>query len=265
MNDHETVVKKDLDVPNTYHATGDASAMLANRISWFYDLNGPSVTVNTACSGSLVALHLACQSIRTGETTMVRIATYRIVTSGSLTMGANANNIFQGLVCGSNLMFAPESTSGLSNLNFLSPDGRCYAFDERANGYARGEGITCVVIKSLTAALEDGDTIRAIICGTGVNSDGRTPGVTQPSSEAQASLIRETYSRFGLDLSSTRYFEAHGTGTKLGDPLEARAIADVFKPLQRQGERLYIGALKSNIGHLGTFNVLSSVAAALHD
>ncbi|KAL8704356.1 MAG: hypothetical protein Q9201_002481 [Fulgogasparrea decipioides] len=208
MNDHETVVKKDLDVPNTYHATGNASAMLANRLSWFYDLSGPSVTVNTACSGSL------------------------------------------GLVCGSNLIFAPENTSGLSNLNFLSPDGKCYAFDEKANGYARGEGIACVIIKSLAAALEDGDTIRAIIRATGVNSDGRTPGITQPKLEAQVSLIRETYSRFGLDSSSTRYFEAHGTGTKLGDPLEASAIAEVFKTQQRKGERLYVGALKSNIGHL---------------
>ena len=151
----------------------------------------------------------------------------------------------------------------MSNLNFLSPDGRCYAFDERANGYARGEGITCIVIKSLASALEDGDTIRAIVRGTGVNSDGRTPGVTQPNSKAQISLIRETYERFGLDISSTRYFEAHGTGTKLGDPLEAKAIAEVFQPSQIKGEPFYVGALKSNIGHLGMSHLLSSATTVL--
>ncbi|KAG9235749.1 phenolpthiocerol synthesis polyketide synthase ppsA [Amylocarpus encephaloides] len=238
MNDHETMVHRDLEMPNTYHATGNASAMLANRISWFYNISGPSMSVNTACSGSLVALHLACQSLRTGETTM-------------------------GLVCGSNLLFAPENASGLSNLNFLSPNGKCYAFDERANGYARGEGIACLIIKPVSAAIRDGDTIRALIRGTGVNSDGRTPGITQPSSEAQISLIRSTYSRFGLDTSRTRYFEAHGTGTALGDPLEAKAIATVFSRKQRGDSPLYVGALKSNIGHLEGASGLAGVIKAI--
>ncbi|KAF2816383.1 uncharacterized protein BDZ99DRAFT_542807 [Mytilinidion resinicola] len=233
-NDHETMVHKDIEIPNTYHATGSASSILANRVSWFYNLNGPSVAVNTACSGSLVALHLACQSLRTGETTM-------------------------GLVCGSNLIFAPENTAGLSNLNFLSPDGKCFAFDERANGYARGEGIASLVIKPLSSAIRDGDTIRAVIRGTGVNSDGRTPGISQPSSEAQISLMRGVYSRFGLDMSRTRYFEAHGTGTAVGDPLEAEAISTVFNQSQQRDSPLYVGALKSNIGHLEGASGLAGV------
>lgn len=122
----------------------------------------------------------------------------------------------QGIVCGSNLIFAPESTAGLSSLNFLSPDGKCYSFDSRANGYARGEGIATLIIKPLSAARRNGDSIRALIRGTGVNSDGRTPGISQPSCDAQVSLMRDTYTRFGLDPAKTRYFEAHGTGTAVG-------------------------------------------------
>jgi acyl transferase domain-containing protein len=168
------------------------------------------------------------------------------------------------LVCGSNLLFSPESTAGLSNLNFLSPDGKCYSFDERANGYARGEGIVSLVIKPLSTAIQDGDTIRALIRGTGVNSDGRTPGITQPSSEAQVALIRETYRRFGLDPSLTRYFEAHGTGTAIGDPLEAKAIATVFKQRQRgRDSPMFVGALKSNIGHLEGASGLAGVIKAI--
>ena len=105
----------------------------------------------------------------------------------------------------------------MSNLNFLSPDGKCYSFDERANGYARGEGIVSLVIKPLSAAIQDGDTVRALIRGTGVNQDGRTTTITQPSCNAQVALIKKTYKDFGLDPSSTRYFEAHGTGTAIGD------------------------------------------------
>jgi acyl transferase domain-containing protein len=166
-------------------------------------------------------------------------------------------------VCGSNLLLTPESTNGLSNLNFLSPDGKCYSFDERANGYSRGEGIVSLVIKPLSAAIQDGDPIRALIRGTGVNSDGRTPGITQPSSEAQIALIRKTYSSFGLDPSLTQYFEAHGTGTSLGDTLEAKAIATVFSPEQRGDRPLYVGAVKSNIGHLEGASGLASVVKSI--
>jgi acyl transferase domain-containing protein len=138
----------------------------------------------------------------------------------------------------------------LSNLNFVSPDGISYSFDHRANGYSRGEGFGVVVLKPLKAALAAGDTIRAVIRATGVNQDGRTPGITQPSSDAQKDLIRATYRRAGLDMRSTRFFESHGTGTPIGDPTEAAAIREAFSPHISSERPLYIGALKSNIGHL---------------
>lgn len=137
----------------------------------------------------------------------------------------------------------------LANAGFLSPDSICYSFDQRANGYARGEGFGIVILKSLSKALEDNDTIRAVIRGSRTNQDGRTPGLTQPSIEAQERLIRETYRSAGLDMRTTRFVEAHGTGTALGDPIEAIAIGSAFKD-EATTEPVYIGAVKSNIGHL---------------
>jgi acyl transferase domain-containing protein len=130
----------------------------------------------------------------------------------------------------------------------MSPDCTCYSFDERANGYSRSEGFGVILLKRLSQAIDDGDTIRAIIRSTGCNQDGHTPGITQPSQAAQERLTRETYQRAGLDLNVTRYFEAHGTGTMLGDPTEACAISDAFTARTTE-DPLYVGALKSNIGH----------------
>jgi acyl transferase domain-containing protein len=142
----------------------------------------------------------------------------------------------------------PDTTALLSALNMMSPDSTCYSFDERANGYSRSEGFGVILMKRLSQAISDGDTIRAVVRSTGCNSDGHTPGITQPSQSAQEQLTRETYQRAGLDLDITRYFEAHGTGTMLGDPTEARAISNSF-PTRTTADPLYIGALKSNIGH----------------
>lgn len=130
----------------------------------------------------------------------------------------------------------------------MSPDSTCYSFDERANGYSRSEGFGVVILKRLSQAIKDGDMIRGIVRSTGCNQDGRTPGITQPSQAAQERLTRETYERAGLDLDDTRYFEAHGTGTTLGDPTEAGAISNAFT-MRTKDDPLYIGALKSNIGH----------------
>lgn len=137
----------------------------------------------------------------------------------------------------------------LSNMHFLSPDSKCYSFDHRAN-YARGEGSSVVVLKLLSKAMQDGDLIRAVIRATGSNQDGRTPGITQPSQDAQVELIREVYSAGGLNTKTTRFFEAHGTGTTVGDSVEAAAISTVFKDHRNREEPLLIGAVKSNIGHL---------------
>lgn len=146
----------------------------------------------------------------------------------------------------------------LTNMGFFSPDGKCFSFDRRANGYAKGEGAGLIVIKLLADAIKDGDTIRAVIRATGANQDGKTPGLTQPSERAQEENIRETYNKGGLDMNVTKHFEAHGTGTQIGDPIEAAAINAAF---QRTSENpLYIGAVKPNIGHL---EAASSIAGLI--
>lgn len=128
----------------------------------------------------------------------------------------------------------------MSNMNFLSPDSRCYSFDHRANGYARGEGISVIILKRLSDAIRDGNCIRAVIRATGCNEDGRTQSITQPSSQAQERLIRETYRKAGLSMRYTRFFEAHGTGTPIGDPIEARAIGQSFKDFRSPSDPLYV-------------------------
>ncbi|KAK7746447.1 Type I Iterative PKS [Cytospora paraplurivora] len=154
------------------------------------------------------------------------------------------------LVGATNLILMPETSNHLSTLTFLSPDGKSKAFDASANGYARGEGVCVLLVKSLTKALEDGDTIRAVIRGTAVNQDGRTPGINLPSTTAQETLIRTAYKDAGLEFSETGYFEAHGTGTAAGDPLETAAVGRVFADSRDSNQPLYIGSIKTNIGHL---------------
>ncbi|KAJ5752589.1 hypothetical protein N7520_009506 [Penicillium odoratum] len=208
-----------------YNITGSTGNMLANRVSWFFNLTGPSATIDTACSSSLMAVDLTCQSIWSGQSTM-------------------------GLAMGSNLLLAPETTLMMDNLGLLSKDNRCYSFDACGNGYSRGEGVGVLVIKTLEDAVRDGDPIRAVIRASASNQDGKTPGITQPSPEMQAKLIRDTYREACLDLAMTRYFEAHGTGTAIGDPIEIKAIASVFQQHRSATEPLYIGSVKSNVGHL---------------
>ncbi|KAF7953322.1 hypothetical protein EAE96_006533 [Botrytis aclada] len=219
-----TSLKDPEDLPK-YAVTGTAMSLLANRLSWFFNFSGPSINLDSACSSSLMALDIACQGLRNGDSSMA-------------------------VVSGSSLIGCLETWISLCNMGFLSPDSRCYSFDSRANGYARGEGVGVVIIKKLSDALKNNDTIRAVIRATGSNSDGHTPGITQPSREAQIRLMEETYIKAGLDPAKTRYFEAHGTGTPLGDPIEAGAIGSVFRKYRSTTEPLYIGALKSNIGHL---------------
>lgn len=158
--------------------------------------------------------------------------------------------IVKALVGGCNLFYNPETIIPLTNLGFLSPDSKCYSFDHRANGYSRGEGFGILVLKRLSDALRDNDTIRTVIRATSSNQDGKSPGITQPTKPAQMQLIKDTYATGGLSLKQTRYFEAHGTGTPVGDPIEAGAIAGVFNAHRSKEEPLYIGAVKSNVGHL---------------
>lgn len=146
---------------------------------------------------------------------------------------------------------------------FLSPEGRCHTFDESANGYARGEAISCLILKPLAAALRDGDTIRAIIRGTGSNQDGRTPGITLPSGTAQEALIRDVYSRGALCPSETEIVETHGTGTQAGDPVEVGAIARAFELGQDPNRVLRIGSMKTNVGHLEGASGVAGVIKAI--
>ncbi|KAK4861763.1 hypothetical protein LT330_003798 [Penicillium expansum] len=220
--------------------TGTTGNMVANRISWFFDLIGPSAAIDTACSSSLMAIDMACQSIWSGDSTM-------------------------GLAIGSNVILALETSLMMDNLGLLSKDSRCYSFDERGNGHARGEGVGVLVIRPLEDAVRDGDTVRAIIRSSASNQNGRTSGITLPSSEMQATLIQEVYRKAGLDMATTRYFEAHGTGTAIGDPIETAAIGSVFRPHHSLDNPLYIGSVKSNIGHLegasGVAGVIKTVLA----
>ncbi|KAL9042477.1 MAG: hypothetical protein Q9214_003767, partial [Letrouitia sp. 1 TL-2023] len=218
---------RDYETLPIYQATGSGPslAFLSNRLSYFYDLKGPSVTVDTACSASLVALHLACETLRSGESK-------------------------RAVVGGSNVILSHEIMISMTMMRFLSTDGRCYSFDHRANGYARGEGAACLILKPLKDAVRDGDTIRGVIRNTGINQDGKTSGITLPSGEAQEALIRSVYKGAGLNPLETSFVECHGTGTPAGDPLEAGALAKVFAPGRSSGEPLRIGSIKSNMGHL---------------
>jgi len=156
----------------------------------------------------------------------------------------------QAVVGGCNLILTPEMTLKLDAAGVLGPDGKSKSFDHKGNGYARGEGFGVLVLKRVSDAIRDGDVIRAVIRNSSSNSDGRSPGITQPTKAAQAQLIKHVYTRAGLDPSVTRFFEAHGTGTAVGDPIEASAIGEIFSPHRSKEEPLYVGALKSNVGHL---------------
>lgn len=214
------------------------ACVIPNRVSWYFDLQGPSIHCNTACSSSLSAVDMACKSIKAGDATCA-------------------------LVTGSNLLLDPAIFQLLSDQNFLSPDGVCYSFDHRANGYARGEGIIALVLKPVSAAVRDGDMIRAVIRSIGSNQDGRSPVLTQPSPQAQEDLIRHVYKRENLSLDETRYVEAHGTGTPVGDPIEMKAIGRVFRKARSAEEPLYVGSVKANIGHLEGASALASLIKSI--
>ncbi|OGM48922.1 polyketide synthase [Aspergillus bombycis] len=239
--DYTDLLLRDPDCIPMYQCTnsGQSRAMTANRVSYFFDMRGPSVTVDTACSGSLTALHLACQSLRTGDASMA-------------------------VAAGVNVILSHEFMSTMTMMKFLSPDGRCHTFDENASGYARGEGIGCLVLKPLRDAIQDHDPIRAIIRGSGLNQDGRTPGITLPSGASQEALMRHVYQGAGLDPCETDFVEAHGTGTQAGDHIETAALAKVFCQNRSPMRPLRVGSIKTNVGHLeGTSGVAGVIKAVL--
>ncbi len=210
---------------NSHTSLGSPLTMLANRLSYCFDLKGPSLTIDTACSSSLVATHYACQSILNGESEMA-------------------------LVGGVNIMMSPQTFVLMSQGQFLSKHSRCKTFDSDAGGYVRGEGGGVVVLKSYEQAVKDGDRIYALINGTGVNQDGHTNGITVPNKDSQVALMRKIYKENGITSKDIDYVEAHGTGTPVGDPIEFGAINEVMSENRDPENKLFVGSVKTNIGHL---------------
>ncbi|WP_404416512.1 SDR family NAD(P)-dependent oxidoreductase [Vreelandella aquamarina] len=218
-------------------ATGNTSSIASNRVSYVFDLHGPSMSLDTACSSSMVAFHQACQAIRSGETNMA-------------------------LAGGISLHLHPYGFIIFSKASMLSPTGRCQVFDEAGNGYVRSEGAGLFMLKDYDDAVADGDRILAVVAGSAVNTDGYKSGLTVPNPSAQIDLMRRAYQQAGITPDEIDYLEAHGTGTAVGDPIESRAIGEALG-MHRQTP-LLIGSVKSNMGHLETASGVAGLAKALY-
>ncbi|NLU68778.1 type I polyketide synthase [Streptomyces sp. HNM0574] len=227
-------------VLDIYANAGTAPSVLSGRLSYAFDLHGPSLTVDTACSSSLTAVHLACQSLRSGESTTA-------------------------LVGGVNLVLVPEESITFSDGRMLAPDGRCKFASASADGFVRSEGVGVVVLKPLRTALEDGDAVRAVIRGSAVVNDGQwSDAMMAPAETAQRETLRAAYADAGVDPARVDYVEAHGTGTAAGDPVELRALSTVLGEGREDGEPLLVGSVKSNIGHAeGAAGIAGLIKAVL--
>ena len=210
---------------NAYNALGNARSVAAGRIAYAFDFTGTVFQLDTACSSSLVAVHLARQALQRGE-------------------------IDTAVVAGANLILSPHGSIGFCRMNALAPDGRCKTFDASADGYGRGEGVCAIVLKRLDDAERDGDRVLGILRGSAVNHDGRSNGLTAPNGTRQEALLAAALRDGGVDPDDVLYVEAHGTGTPLGDPIEIDSIGRIYAPPTRQGERLVVGSVKPQIGHL---------------
>jgi acyl transferase domain-containing protein/NADPH:quinone reductase-like Zn-dependent oxidoreductase/SAM-dependent methyltransferase/acyl carrier protein len=218
--------------------TGCAHSIAANRISYCFNLRGPSVAMDTACSSALTAVHAACEHIRAGR--------------GDVALAG-----------GVTVMITPGGFIGFSRASMLSPDGRCKAFDASADGFVRGEGAGMVLLKRLSQALKDGDPIHGVIIGTAINQDGHTNGISLPSPDAQARLVREACVDAGVAPSQIGFVEAHGTGTAVGDPIEAHALTVALCEERSTEAPLLIGSVKTNLGHLETAAGVAGMVKAL--
>lgn len=230
-----------MDSFNAYSGLGNAHSIAANRVSYYYDLKGPSMAVDTACSSSLTAFHLGAQAIANGDCD-------------------------QAIVGGVNAILSPGSTITLSQFGMMAPDGRCKAFDSSANGYVRSEGCGLVMLKRKSLALQDGDQILATVVSSSAAQDGFSQGITYPNGEAQYQLIQSTLDKANLSGSEISYVEAHGTGTVSGDPVEMEQIRKLYG--LRGDHDCYVGSVKANIGHLeasaGIASVIKSVLMLQH-
>ncbi|KAI0868539.1 hypothetical protein GGS24DRAFT_207312 [Hypoxylon argillaceum] len=241
-NDWYDVTQKESQRYGVYTVGTTHDFATANRVSYEMDLRGPTMSLRSACSSSLVCLNEACAAIAKGDAT-------------------------SAIVAGTSLLMAPALTADISESGTLSPDGSCKTFSSTANGYARAEGVVAIYVKPLKDAIRDGNPIRAVVVGTATNGDGKTPGMSMPSSAAQETLIRRTYELAGIseaDIARTGFFECHGTGTPVGDPIETEAIARIFG----KSGGVHIGSVKPNLGHgegaSGLTALLKAVMALEH-
>ncbi|MER7761397.1 SDR family NAD(P)-dependent oxidoreductase [Streptomyces sp. NPDC097619] len=239
-DDYTSLVNQYGEQAITQHTmTGVNRGIIANRVSYHLGLRGPSLTVDAAQSSSLVAVHLACESLRSGESDTA-------------------------IAAGVNLNILGESAVTEERFGGLSPDGTAYTFDSRANGFVRGEGGGAVILKPLDRALADGDHVYGVIRASAVNNDGATPGLTVPSGEAQRQVLREAYDKAGTDPAEVQYVELHGTGTPVGDPIEAGALGSVLGAHRPEGDPLLVGSAKTNVGHLeGAAGIVGLLKALL--
>ncbi|HEY3366493.1 MAG TPA: SDR family NAD(P)-dependent oxidoreductase [Symbiobacteriaceae bacterium] len=233
FNDYQQMLYARLGVSRPQIATGNSSAVLANRISYLFNFRGPSEAIDTACSSSLITVHRAVQSVQSGESEMA-------------------------IAGGVSLMLSPQTFLAVSLLGVMAPDGKCKTFDERANGYVRSEGVGTVLLKPLGKAIADGDHIYGVIRASAEGHGGRANSLTAPNAEAQAELLIQAYEQADFDPTTITYIEAHGTGTELGDPIEIDGLKRVFKELYQRKNKPWppaerhcgIGSVKTNTGHL---------------
>ncbi|MEO8400725.1 MAG: SDR family NAD(P)-dependent oxidoreductase [Gammaproteobacteria bacterium] len=225
-HDYETLLTKNLNFKkmDAYFATGNSGSVAAGRLAYSLGLQGPAFAINTACSSSLVAVHLACQSLRLDECNLA-------------------------LASGVNLILSPELNMAFSNAGMLAPDGKCKTFDAAADGYVRSEGCGVLVLKKLSQAIADGDTILSVILGSAINQDGASNGLTAPNKVSQEKLLESALNSANITADTISYIEAHGTGTSLGDPVEVKAISNVFGTGNRANQSLTLGSVKTNLGH----------------
>lgn len=212
-------------IRDQFAAVSACMTMYAARIAHVFGLQGPAIAMDTACSSSLVALHQACNSLRLGECDVA-------------------------LAGGVNFMASPQTAMLMTKGHFLAKDGRSKSFAADADGYGRGEGCVILMLKRLKDAMRDGDDIRGVVCSSGVNQDGRTPVLTMPDADAQETLIRDVLRRANVEAQDVVYVEAHGTGTPVGDPIEVKAIAQAIGQYQPEGQKVLIGSVKANLGHM---------------
>jgi surfactin synthase thioesterase subunit/3-oxoacyl-(acyl-carrier-protein) synthase/acyl carrier protein len=238
---HMQTMENDMDA--LYLPTGNAISIAANRLSYLFDLRGPSIIIDSACSSSMAGLHIACQSIQSKACDLA-------------------------LVCGAKLNLLPYVNFVLSKAKMLSPNGQCRTFDAEADGYAQGEGVGVIVLKPLSKALEDNDRVYGVILGSAVNQDGKTNGLTAPNGLQQEDLLKTAYQKAKINPADISYVECHGTGTFLGDPIEIEALGKIVGKNRLESKPCYISSVKTNIGHLepaaGVASVIKVALALRH-